>query len=176
MAVDPDYAFTIKKNDTLRILRALEVYEISGKPLSLFKVPQEERDDLLMYKIGLSLPRPELHKRINSRVERMFEKGLVDEVRSLIHKGYTPADPGMKSIGYREFFLMQCGCLLFNDVKELIKRNSRQYAKRQITFFKSFYNVSWFHPDDLKGIKAGIAGFLEKVVPDSSYMADLFQN
>lgn len=176
LVVDPEYAASIEENDTLRIIRALEVYEISGKPLSVFKVPEKERDDIVMYKIGLSLPREELYERINNRVERMFDKGLVNEVKFLIHKGYTLSDPGMKGIGYREFFLMQTGCFLFNDVKELIKKNSRRFAKRQITFFKSFHNVSWYHPDDLKGIQTGIEQFLKKFLPDSSYPVDLFQN
>ncbi|MBN2441677.1 MAG: tRNA (adenosine(37)-N6)-dimethylallyltransferase MiaA [Spirochaetales bacterium] len=166
--VDRDYARRIDQNDTLRIIRALEVFEISGKPLSLFHIPARERDDLAMYKIGLSLARPELHKRIERRVEQMFDMGLIDEVRSLIERGYSLTDPGMKSIGYREFFMMQTGCFSFDDVKEFIKASTRQYAKRQITFFKAFENVCWFHPDDHEGIRKGINEFLEKIIPDSS--------
>ncbi|MBN2536006.1 MAG: tRNA (adenosine(37)-N6)-dimethylallyltransferase MiaA [Spirochaetales bacterium] len=175
MDCDPEYAASIEKNDLLRIIRALEVYEISGKPLSSFNVPVKERDDMIMYKIGLSLPREELYNRINNRVEEMFEKGLVDELRFLIHKGYTPSDPGMQGIGYQEFFLMQTGCFLFTDIKELIKQNTRRFAKRQITFFKSFQDVSWFHPADVKGIQSGIENFLKKYSPYSPYTADLFQ-
>lgn len=174
--VDPAYAASIKQNDALRIIRALEVFEISGKPLSSFTIPVKERDDFLMYKIGLSLPREELYCRINNRVEEMFKKGLVNELRLLIQRGYTPSDPGMKGIGYREFFVMQTGCFLFNDVKELIKTNSRRFAKRQITFFKSFQNVSWYHPDDFKGIQSGIEVFLKKALPAPSYPVDLFQD
>jgi tRNA dimethylallyltransferase len=124
-----------------------------------------------MYKLCLSPQRGELYKRIEKRVDEMFDCGLVDEVRSLVRMGYSAYDPGMKSIGYHEFFIMQSGCFLFQDIKDLIKRNTRHYAKRQITFFKSFNNVSWFHPDDYKGIKKGIKGFLEKERIDVSLLS-----
>jgi tRNA dimethylallyltransferase len=163
--VDPVYASHIQKNDALRIIRALEVYKISGRPLSTFSLPGKEREDIVMYKIGLTLPREKLYERINNRVEKMFEKGLVDEVRFLIREGYTSRDPGLKSIGYREFFLIQAGCFLFKDSKELIKQNTRRFAKRQITYFKSFHNVSWFHPEDVDGIRSGITCFLKNHLP-----------
>jgi tRNA dimethylallyltransferase len=167
--VDPVYAQKIQENDSLRIIRALEVYEISGKPLSSFQLPEKEREDIVMYKLCLAPGREELYKRIENRVEKMFACGLVDEVRSLIQRGYSTYDPGMKSIGYHEFFLMQLGCFLFQDIKDLIKRNTRHYAKRQITFFKSFDNVSWFHPDDCEGIQKGIKEFLAINYPAKMY-------
>jgi tRNA dimethylallyltransferase len=160
--VDPLYAEKIKKNDLLRIIRALEVYEVSGRPLSSFDVPLKKRKNIIPHVIGLTIERKQLYRRINDRVEKMFIDGLIDEIKFLMRMGYNEYDPGMKGIGYREFFLMQKGCFTFRDIAERIKQNSRRYAKRQITFFKSLPDVIWFHPDEKEKIVMGIRAFLEK--------------
>ena len=90
----------------------------------------------------------------------MFAAGLIDEVRSLMAAGYGPQAPGMRGIGYQEFFLMQAGCLSWGSLRELVKRNSRRYAKRQLTFFRAIPQVSWFSPGDVEGIRKKIAEFL----------------
>jgi tRNA dimethylallyltransferase len=154
--VDPESAERISANDGYRIIRALEVYRATGKPLSSYKKTSQPRHPGRTLLIGLQRSREDLYHRIDQRVEVMFEKGLPGEVSRLLHSGYTFADPGMRGIGYREFAEYEKGCLTLEDTKELIKKNTRHYAKRQITFFKSLSGVSWFDPDSIRAIKAHV--------------------
>ena len=166
-ACDPVSAARIHINDEYRILRAVEVFRTCGKPLSSFKIdPQERSEKNAINKesasvsrsnfrfmiIGLSRPRDELYSRINQRCDEMFKAGLAGEVRALIEKGYTPDDPGLRAIGYREFFIKEnddTGAVKWRlsqdteGVKALAAQNSRRYAKRQITFFTGIPNVQW---------------------------------
>ncbi len=152
--VDPEAGERISRGDTYRILRALEVYHTTGRPLSSFPVPLRPRLERPYRLIGLIRDREELYQRIDSRVEEMFRQGLLQEVGRLIASGYGEEDPGMRGIGYREFFLLRrLGCLTLSRVKEEIKKNSRRYAKRQITFFKSIPGVQWVHPDSIRNVK-----------------------
>lgn len=159
--IDPCYAEIISVNDRRRIIRALEVYGITGKPLSAFKQAEKIRTDYDFLLIGLERPRQELYHRINLRVDRMFRDGLVEEIRGLLKMGYTDKDPGMRGIGYREFFTMQKLSLTLKQVQELIKRNSRHYAKRQMTFFRAFPGVRWFQAGDIEGIRECIEGVVQ---------------
>jgi len=149
---DPVSAGRIHINDEYRLLRALEVSRL-GRPLSSYNVHCEKtRDAYKFIIIGLSRPRDELYSRINLRCEAMFKQGLEREVRTLYEAGYTPDDPGMRAIGYREFFIEgENGWNISNDsagVQSLIAMNSRRYAKRQITFFSSIPNVKWVDAND----------------------------
>ncbi|PKL10727.1 MAG: tRNA (adenosine(37)-N6)-dimethylallyltransferase MiaA, partial [Spirochaetae bacterium HGW-Spirochaetae-8] len=111
--------------------------------------------------IGLQRDKAELHQRINSRVTSMFESGLAAEFDHLLALGATESWPGMQGIGYREFFVARNTLGMGLDaVAELIRRNSRLYAKRQLTFFKSIPGVQWFHPDDEQGIKDVVEDYL----------------
>ena len=158
--VDPETAGRLEPADRSRIVRALEVYLGTGKPLSLYKAGSEPRKDLDYLLIGLQRPRQELYERINLRVDIMFRQGLYKEVKDLIADGACEDDPGMKGIGYSEFFpLLREGCTTLEDVKSRIKQDSRRYAKRQMTFFNSLEGVNWFHPDDVDGIREMIANF-----------------
>ena len=149
--VDPVSAARINRNDTYRILRALEVYEISGEPLSSFSMGGKIRDDIDPVVIGLYRDKAELHRRIEERVDEMFRQGLSDEVKSLIRTGAESEWPGMKGIGYREFFQAAAsGEYSYRAISNLIKRNSKAYAKRQMTFFRSLSNVLWLHPEEDK--------------------------
>lgn len=147
--VDPVTRSRVKERDTYRILRALEVYRSSGRPLSVFTNPTTPRRDYRFLLLGLALERGRLYERIERRVERMFREGLVGEAGSLLNRGLGFDDPGMRGIGYREFFELRKGCTTLAAVKELIKRNSRRYAKRQITFFKSLADVHWLDPEEV---------------------------
>jgi tRNA dimethylallyltransferase len=146
---DPVTRSRVKERDTYRILRALEVYRSSGRPLSAFTNPTAPRKDYGFLLIGLTRERGQLYERIAQRVERMFREGLVEEVGSLLKRGLGFSDPGMRGIGYREFFELRKGCTTLDMVKELIKRNSRRYAKRQITFFKTLPDVHWLGPEEV---------------------------
>jgi len=158
--VDPESTARINPNDRYRILRALEVIHTSGRPLSAYTVPDSLRTDYRMLLLGLFREKKELDMRINTRVERMFERGLLAEIRDLIRRSYTESDPGMRGIGYREFFRMQKNCTILEQVKEEIKHNSRKYAKRQMTFFKSLPGVRWIQADDFTAIEQSIHEFL----------------
>lgn len=158
--VDPGTRARVKDQDTYRIIRALEVYRGSGRPLSSFSNPNKPRDGYAFLLLGLKREREQLYTRIGERVERMFRGGLVEEVESLLKMGFGFEDPGMRGIGYREFFDLQKGCLTLAGVKEMIKKNSRRYAKRQITFFKSLEGVVWSSPDDLDSASSRIKEFL----------------
>jgi tRNA dimethylallyltransferase len=149
-AGDPVSAGRIHINDEYRLLRALEVLRSCG-PLSSFEVPAEKKRGCFRFIIiGLSRPREELYRRINLRCAQMFQQGLPDEVRSLYEAGYTPNDPGLRAIGYREFFVEEPDDLgkwrLSRDidgVQALVAQNSRRYAKRQVTFFSGIPDVKW---------------------------------
>jgi len=157
---DPETAARLEPADRSRIVRALEVFRGTGKPLSAYQTGTEPREDLPFLLIGLERPRDELYERINRRVEHMFDQGLLDEVKSLISHGASENDPGMKGIGYSEFFpFLKEGCLTLDGVKARIQQNSRRYAKRQLTFFRSLPGVHWFHPDNLDEIEELITRF-----------------
>lgn len=159
--LDPVAARRIQEADRYRIERALEVIRATGRKFSSFAVSPTVRDDLDMLLIGLDRPREELYRRINRRVELMFEAGLPDEVASLISAGYGRHSPGMQGIGYREFLEMcETGCSTMSDVKDVIAGNSRRYAKRQLTFFKRFPGTRWFHPDQREAIREAVRSFL----------------
>lgn len=147
--IDPEAAKNINYNDSYRITRALEVYYISGRKLSSFKIPDTLRENIAPLIIGIHRDRAQLYERINARVEQMFEQGLYEEVKSLIELGYNYKDPAFSAIGYQEFF-KDDGSLNTNlsEVKSLIQKNSRRYAKRQITFFKRIPGVIWVNYND----------------------------
>ena len=157
---DPESWERIKPLDSYRILRALEVFYSSGSPLSDFKLPDTVRSGYRFLLIGLIRDRAELYERINGRVEAMFRAGLPEEYKKLRAMGYRSFCPGLSAIGYREFSLMEeLGSLTLNDVKELIKQNSRNYAKRQITFFKALPDVHWLHPDQWQDAVEMVSNF-----------------
>ena len=161
-AVDPESAKKIHIHDEYRIKRALEVCEASGKKRSDFALKPVARDGFRFLILSLQRSRAELYERINERVESMFSQGLEDEVRSLIAAGCRSSMPAMQAIGYREFFTADG---VFNEstenVKERIKKNSRLYAKRQQTFFKSFTDAVLLPAEDTTGGIKKIGEFLQ---------------
>jgi len=160
--VDPESAKKIHIHDEYRIKRALEVCEASGKKRSDFALKPVARDGFRFLILSLQRSRAELYERINERVESMFSQGLEDEVRSLIAAGCRSSMPAMQAIGYREFFTADG---VFNEstenVKERIKKNSRLYAKRQQTFFKSFTDAVLLPAEDTTGGIKKIGEFLQ---------------
>ncbi|MGB4845759.1 MAG: tRNA (adenosine(37)-N6)-dimethylallyltransferase MiaA [Ferruginibacter sp.] len=145
----------VKKNDPLyfakaeiknphRLLRALEVKLSTGKSLIEFQTQEKKRRNFNIIKIGLELPKEQLHKNINGRVDAMMKAGLLNEVKSLVpHKKLH----ALQTVGYRELFGHLIGDLLLEDAVEIIKINTRQYAKRQMTWFKKDEEVIWCEPD-----------------------------
>ncbi len=158
--VDPVSAQRIHPSDLYRVSRAIEVWETSARPLSSYSLPSEPRFGMQPLIIGLNREHDILHKRIVMRVEQMFEEGLEQEIRVLLDMGAETWWPGMQGIGYREFFqAMESGEFSRSMVAEQIIRNSRLYAKRQMTFFKSFANARWFDPSEKQTILTEIESF-----------------
>ena len=158
---DPVSFMRIAQNDHYRLTRALEVYYASGKPLSSFGISEERREEYDFLLIGLNRNREELYDRINRRVDLMFEKGLLEEYKKLKKMGFGENDPGMQGIGYSEFFLMErSGCFTVSDVRDMIKQDSRKYAKRQITFFRKIDNILWENPENGEAIFNAVNTFI----------------
>lgn len=159
LEVDPQSAGRIKERDSYRITRALEVWETSGRPLSSFLPSTTPRYGMKPLCVGLCRDNDELSDRIGERVGEMFRQGLLEEVRRLVREGATAEWPGMQGIGYREFFdAMRYGEDSLQSIKERIVRASRMYAKRQMTFFRSFAEVIWISPTE----KAAFARLLDE--------------
>ncbi|MFZ2053526.1 MAG: tRNA (adenosine(37)-N6)-dimethylallyltransferase MiaA [Candidatus Aminicenantales bacterium] len=157
-AVDPVYARLIGEQDKVRIIRALEVYSLTQKPLSEhFESTRSEVADFHILKIGLQLERKELYRRIEERVDRMFQNGICEEVHRLLAAGVPESAPPFRALGYRRVLAHLQGAISFDETKRLTKQDTRQYAKKQITWFRKMAGVSWFPADDL----TSLAAFLE---------------
>lgn len=146
---DPEYYVKVDLKNYKRIIRALEVCESAGRPYSSFLKKEKRIRDFEIIKIGLERSRSELYKRINDRVDGMIEAGLQEEANNLYnYRGLN----ALKSVGYREFFDVVDGKTSREKAIELIKRNSRRYAKRQITWWAKDSDIRWFHPDNVPEI------------------------
>ncbi len=147
--VDPESAAVLHENDVKRVVRALEIYELTGRKKS------EQNDGLTprypFVAVAYDHPREELYARIGKRVDAMLEAGLVEEVRALLADGVPENAQCMQGIGYKEVvdFLKNGG--LQSTMSDIIKQNTRNYAKRQLTFFKKMQNLSWLAPEDAEG-------------------------
>lgn len=141
--VDPDQANIIHPNNKRRLIRALEVYQTTGKTLSERKKEQNTEPKYLYYIIGLEMDRTALYEQINNRVDTMIQNGLLDEVEYLYEQGYENTQ-AMKAIGYKEFIPYIKGEIDLDTAVFLLKRNSRRYAKRQYTWFKNQMNIHWY--------------------------------
>ena len=135
--IDPSYAATLSPNDRVRIIRALEVFKTSGRPISEhFRETRPPLPEFRSLRIFLTQTREELYRRIDARVEEMFRQGLEEEVRRLLQEGYDPSCPGFQSIGYRDVLEFLRGETPKSVALENMQRLTRNYAKRQIVWFK----------------------------------------
>jgi len=132
----------IKTTDTQRIIRALEVYEFTGKPISTLQ-KESKPSPFHPFYIGIYVPREILKKRIEKRVRKMFEMGFTEEVKGLLNKGYNINSPGFSSIGYREIYEVINGNLSIEEGMRKTITGTLQYAKRQMTWFRKIPNVHW---------------------------------
>ena len=147
---DPGSASRIHRNDRYRMTRALEVFALTGKPLSAHvsaQRPDPMRQEIHYIKIGLRLPRAKLHDRIAERTRGMFERGWVGEVERLLTDGVTPELPGMKTLGYPQVIANVRGEARFEETVLRVLELTRQYAKRQMTWFKKEPMVHWLEAD-----------------------------
>jgi len=147
--LDPEHYSNVDLKNYKRILRALEICETAGRPYSSFLKKQKRERDFAIIKIGLERSREDLYLRINSRVDHMIETGLEDEANQLFEFRNLNA---LNSVGYREFFDFFDGKISRDKAIDLIKRNSRRYAKRQLTWWGKDKDIRWFHPDKVKEI------------------------
>ena len=158
--VDPLSARKININDEYRICRALEVFYTSGKPLSSYALPDVPRSQYEFLTIILNRDKDDLYRRIDLRVEKMFEEGLAEEIEKLKSMGYTKNTPAMKAIGYSEFFI---DGLSVDQVKEKIKNDSHHYAKKQYTFMRGIPGAVTVDADDKDRVARLVGDFISSV-------------
>jgi tRNA dimethylallyltransferase len=165
--IDPGSAAAIHKNNHRRVIRALEVYEVTGKKFSDYTKEQSQE---LLYDvsiIGLTMDRDVLYERINHRVDMMMQAGLLDEVKSLYESGLHDVQ-SIQAIGYKELYAYFEGRCTLEEAVEQLKQNSRRYAKRQLTWFRNKMPVKWIEmevdnfPEKFAEIFTYIAGKLKK--------------
>lgn len=147
--LDPAYYAKVDRNNPARVVRALEICLQTGRPFSEQRTGRRRERDFRIVKIGVTLPREELYARIDRRVDAMMEAGLEAEARALYPFRQLNA---LQTVGYRELFEWFDGRIGRDEAVELIKRNSRRYAKRQLTWFRRDPEVRWFAPDDDEAI------------------------
>jgi tRNA dimethylallyltransferase len=158
-ALDPATAARLHPRDTYRILRALEVMEATGKPLSELLAAHRFRDcPYRVLKLGLTLPREELTARIAARVEAMLAQGLLSEVAELLAR-YPPDLKPLNSLGYRHLSKFLRGEWSWEEAIERLKIDTRHYAKRQLTWFKTDPEVRWFQPGQIEAMAACLEEF-----------------
>lgn len=151
-------------NDLKRVIRALEVYKLSGKTISeainnddIYNIPYK------IYYFVLNMNREKLYSRINNRVDKMIENGLVNEVMKLKEMGYNSNMQSMKGIGYKEILFYLEGKISLEEAIETVKQGSRNYAKRQLTWFRKDDRVNWINKDDFKNDDEIVEYIIEKI-------------
>ncbi len=150
---DPVYGRKIGKKDKIRIIRALEVFLTTKRPLSEhFANTLSFVRDFNIIKIGLKLERSLLNKKIEDRVDRMFERGIVREVERLLKQGVDEASPPFRALGYKQVLKHLKGEMPLEETIEVTKKETRHYAKRQMTWFRKMEGIRWFSPDDYSSL------------------------
>jgi tRNA dimethylallyltransferase len=158
---DPKAAGKIHPNDSFRVIRALEVYQTTGKRIS-DRHEEHNFDDqrYTVLKIGLYLDREELYNRIHKRVDMMMDKGFLNEVSSLVENGYSFSLKSMQSIGYKHMAIFLRNEVDLPEAIRLLKRDTRRYAKRQFTWFHKDQNIIWLKPSEINEVEKRIKEFL----------------
>jgi tRNA dimethylallyltransferase len=160
--IDPTVGSSLHPNDRQRIIRALEVYQLTGRPLSAWQKEHAFREDPFnLLKVGLLRERDELYDLINHRSEQMIQQGLLDEVRGLVARGFGLDLKPLRSVGYRQMGQVLRGTQSMNDAVEEMKQETRHLAKRQLTWFRRDGEIRWFHPEgQSKEIELTVSRFL----------------
>lgn len=174
-AVDPHAAASIHANDRQRIMRALEVFAITGRPLSAWHKDHSFRESPYhVVKIGLMRARAELYDRINRRSDRMIEAGLLEEVQGLVERGFDLDLKPLRSVGYRQMGALIRGEQNLAGAVDEMKRETRRLAKRQLTWFRRDGEIRWYHPETEKElIFQAVADFLNQPRRTSGKQEDL---
>ncbi|HOB20931.1 MAG TPA: tRNA (adenosine(37)-N6)-dimethylallyltransferase MiaA [Candidatus Atribacteria bacterium] len=148
--IDPETAAKLHPNDIRRVIRALEVFYLTGRRMSDYRqdfANIESQYDIVY--LGLNMNRDDLYERINKRVDKMIDSGLLDEVRNLMEMGYTKNLISMQGLGYKEMIRYLEGQCTLDESIEVLKRDTRRYAKRQLTWFRRDKRIEWLDLDNL---------------------------
>jgi len=158
--VDPDYYHETDINNPARLIRGVEMYWQTGQPFSLFRKKNRRVRDFNIVRIALDMDRDQLHQRINQRVDIMMNCGLLEEAKEVFPlKGLVP----LKTVGYQELFEYFEEKISLEDAIEFIKRNTRRYARKQLSWFRRNKETEWFHPSE----KEKIISFIQKGLSDA---------
>ena len=149
VSVDPNSAAKIHPNNKKRVIRALEIYRQTGKTMDYFNSISKKDGPAYPFSLfAIRMDREQLYKRMDERVDRMMENGLLEEVIRLKEHGLNQSHTAMQAIGYKELYLYLEGSIPLADAVALIKQKTRNYGKRQLTWFRSMESVKWIEPDD----------------------------
>ena len=151
--LDPEYYNEADIKNPKRVMHALEICYMTGKPYSSFRTQQKKERPFNIIKIGLQREREELYARINSRVDRMVEQGLIEEVSSFVHLKHHNS---LNTVGYKEIFKYLDGEWTLPFAIDKIKQNTRIYSRKQMTWYRKCDDITWFHPGDISNIIAHI--------------------
>lgn len=147
--IDPDYYQIVDLNNPKRMLHAVEIYQMTGKPITSFRKNTVKKRPFRILKIGINQNREDLYNRINQRVVNMMDAGLLDEVKSVYP--YRQLN-SLNTVGYKELFSYLDGQITLDEAIDLIQRNTRRYARKQLTWFRSDSEIVWFEPDQIEEI------------------------
>ncbi|MDR1813340.1 MAG: tRNA (adenosine(37)-N6)-dimethylallyltransferase MiaA [Tannerella sp.] len=142
---DPKHYEEVDRQNHRRVIHAVEICRMTGKPYSSFRTQQPKQRPFRIIRIGLNRPRDELYARINARVDAMINAGLVEEARKLYPLRHLNA---LNTVGYKELFAYFDGSCSLDEAIDKIKRNTRVYARKQLTWYRNDLSIRWFHPDD----------------------------
>ena len=151
--LDPEYYNEADIKNPKRVMHALEICYMTGKPYSSFRTQQKKERPFNIIKIGLQREREELYARINSRVDKMIEQGLIEEVSSFVHLKHHNS---LNTVGYKEIFKYLDGEWTLPFAIDKIKQNTRIYSRKQMTWYRKCDDITWFHPGDISNIIAHI--------------------
>jgi tRNA dimethylallyltransferase len=146
LEIDPEYYSIVDLNNHKRLLHAVEIHQMTGKPFTSFRKNTVRERPFRILKIGINQDRKVLYERINERVDRMIESGLVEEAKGVYtHRKLN----SMNTVGYKELFSYLDGDCTMEEAIDLIKRNTRKYARKQLTWFRGDPEIKWFEPDQV---------------------------
>lgn len=146
--IDPESAERLHPNDLRRVVRALEVFHVTGIPLSSQLAPQKKESPYRLCLVGLTMDRQMLYNRIEERIDLMLQQGLVDEVAALMEKGFGPGLVAMQGLGYKEIVSYLQGEYSYEEAVTLLKRDTRRFAKRQLSWFRHMKDIEWVDVTD----------------------------
>ncbi len=149
LEVDPEYYHLVDLNNPKRLLHAIEIFQMTGRPFTSFRKNTVKKRPFRIIKIGINQDRDTLYDRINQRVDQMMNRGLLEEVKTVYP--YRELN-SLNTVGYKELFSYLAGTCSLAEAVDLIKRNSRRYARKQLTWFRRDQEIAWFEPDQVQSI------------------------